>query len=309
MPKLLSTKYLFELLLLGCLVIVMAFTPQSSYDIHELLVHADSTTQLETTENPKESTIALFDTANVFSEHWNNDNLFPYSYPKKCSIPDSAYFVLCDSQTEFCIPRNGGINSPFGPRSGVMHKGLDIHLAKGDAVKSVLAGKVRYAQFNTGGYGNLVVLRHPNGLETYYAHLTNITVKANEWVESGALIGTGGNTGAEWTGDHLHFEMRYRDLAFDPLIAIDWTKKELKTDTLVIYKKYLHNADGVKSTPNQASKTASVSKSVARYHTVKRGETLYYIARRYDKSVLELRKLNHIGSDAKISIGQRIRLT
>lgn len=309
MPKLLSTRYLFELLLMGCSAIVMSFMPQRSANMHELKLYADSTTQVDTTETSKDSTVSLLDTANVFTAHWNNESLYPYSYPKKSSIPDSVYFVLCDSETEFCIPRNGGLNSPFGPRSGVMHKGLDIHLAKGDAVKAVLAGKVRYAQFNSGGYGNLVVLRHPNGLETYYAHLTKIKVIPNEWVESGDIIGTGGNTGAEWTGDHLHFEMRYRDLAFDPLMAIDWVKKELKTDTLVIYKKHLHNADPTKSTTSKGSKTASASKSVARYHTVKRGETLYYIARRYDKSVLELRKLNNIGPDAKISIGQRIRLS
>ena len=167
MPKLLSTRYLFELLLMGSSAIVMSFTPQRSANKHELESYTDSTTQVDTTETSKDSTISLLDTANVFTAHWNNESLYPYSYPKKSSIPDSIYFVLCDSETEFCIPRNGGLNSPFGPRSGVMHKGLDIHLAKGDAVKAVLAGKVRYAQFNSGGYGNLVVLRHPNGLESF----------------------------------------------------------------------------------------------------------------------------------------------
>ncbi len=284
----------------------MSFTKVRSSIETEHAMTGDSIALVSTTGKTSEPLVTHFDTANVFTAHWNNENLFPYSYPQKSSIPDSVYFVLCDSETEFCAPRNGGINSPFGPRSGVMHKGLDIHLEKGDAVKAALPGKVRYAQFNNGGYGNLVVIRHANGLETYYAHLTNIKVRPNEWVESGEVIGTGGNTGAEWTGDHLHFEMRYRDLAFDPLLAIDWKKKELKTDTLVIYKKYLHISEGVKST-NQVSETSSAAKS-ARYHTVKRGETLSYIARLHDKSLLELRKLNHIGTDSKISIGQRIRL-
>jgi murein DD-endopeptidase MepM/ murein hydrolase activator NlpD len=276
-----------------------------------------------------EPAMCLFDTVNVFGKYWNNSNLFSYSYPSQAPIPDSMYFVMCDSEIQFCIPRNGGINSPYGPRWGTMHKGLDIHLRRGDAVKAAMPGKVRYAQFNTGGYGNLVVLRHPNGLETYYAHLTEIKVKPNAWVEAGTVIGTGGNTGAEWSGEHLHFEMRYRDKAFDPLLIIDWAKKELKSDTLVIYKKYLHTTEsasntaqkqitaareGVSNAPKEtysksvSSDSAPRSSSSNGYHTVKAGDTVFSIARKYGKSSSKLLSINGLSADATLRIGQKIRL-
>ncbi len=265
----------------------------------------------------------LFDTVNVFGKYWHNTNLFSYSYPSKVPIPDSMYFVMCDSDIEFCIPRNGGINSPFGPRWGTMHKGLDIHLNRGDAVKAAMPGKVRYAQFNTGGFGNLVVLRHANGLETYYAHLTDIKVKPNAWVEAGAVIGTGGNTGAEWSGEHLHFEMRYLDRAFDPLLIIDWAKKQLKSDTLVLHRKHLQVAESVvktdasqlsdvrteSSTRLQSIYTESNSNASApSYHMVRSGDTVYSIARKYGKSSTKLLVLNGLTTESTLRIGQRIRL-
>lgn len=268
-----------------------------------------------------EPSVCLFDTAHVFDKYWHNTNLFSYTYPTQAAILDSVYFVMCDSEIQFCIPRNGGINSPYGPRWGTMHKGLDIHLNKGDAVKAAMPGKVRYAQFNTGGYGNLVVLRHPNGLETYYAHLNEIKVKPNAWVESGTIIGTGGNTGAEWSGEHLHFEMRYRDKAFDPLLIIDWAKKQLKSDTLVLFKKQLHSAESSsnntqkqtnyssdKSNGNYRLKSSTAGGKIAEYHTVRSGDTLYSIARRYGKLPSHLLTINSLSANSKLKIGQRIRI-
>jgi murein DD-endopeptidase MepM/ murein hydrolase activator NlpD len=307
------------------LSIVMAFVPMAEIVTASKVIfypsHKDSLAFVES--NAPAAPICLLDTAHVYDKYWNNTNLFSYSYPSQAPIPDSVYFVMCDSEIQFCIPRNGGINSPYGPRWGTMHKGLDIHLRRGDAVKAAMPGKVRYAQFNTGGYGNLVVLRHPNGLETYYAHLTEIKVKPNAWVDAGDVIGTGGNTGAEWSGEHLHFEMRYRDKAFDPLLIIDWAKKELKSDTLVIYKKYLHSTEsasndkGNKATEPKESKSATSQRSEhaqtstytrPTYHTVKMGDTLYSIARKNGKSVSRIIALNGLAADETLQIGQKIRL-
>jgi murein DD-endopeptidase MepM/ murein hydrolase activator NlpD len=305
------------------LSVIMAFVPvpEKASAIRAVSFPITKDSSAFVVANTPDPALCLFDTANVFSRHWNNSTLFAYSYPTQAPIPDSMYFVMCDSETQFCIPRNGGINSPYGPRWGTMHKGLDIHLRRGDAVKAAMPGKVRYAQFNTGGYGNLVVLRHPNGLETYYAHLTDIKVKPNAWVEAGAVIGTGGNTGAEWSGEHLHFEMRYRDRAFDPLLIIDWVKKELKSDTLVIYKKYLHSTESasnaaqkqiaiaretISSNPKETySKPVSASPA---YHTVKSGDTVFSIARKYGKSSSKLLSINGLSADATLRIGQKIRL-
>jgi len=272
-------------------------------------------------ESPAES---LFDTSRVFEKYWHNSNLFPYSYPSAAEVPDSAYFMMRDSETQFCIPRMGAINSAFGPRWGKMHKGLDIHLKRGDAVKAALSGKVRYAQFNTGGYGNLVIIRHPNGLETYYAHLTDINTKPNAWVSAGTVIGTGGNTGAEWSGEHLHFEMRYRDRAFDPLLIIDWAKKELKSDTLVLLKKHLQvsdefakqtidNKDGDPNEVNVAKTSSRNQKMVSKSsksnrHTVMAGDTIYSIARKYGTSSSRILSLNGLTADSVLSIGEKIRI-
>ncbi|MGY8988335.1 MAG: M23 family metallopeptidase, partial [Flavobacteriales bacterium] len=126
-----------------------------------------------------------------------------------------------------------------GWRGKVFHKGLDIDLRKGDMVKAAFDGKVRYSKFNNGGYGNLIIIRHLNGLETYYSHLTKINVKPNQIVKAGDCIGTGGNTGARWTGDHLHFEMRYMDIAFNPVLAINLDVFDLISDTLILTKKDL----------------------------------------------------------------------
>lgn len=271
------------------------------------------------------SQVSLFDTSHVFERYWHNTNLFSYSYPKSAAIPDSMYFVMCDSETQFFMPREGGINSPFGPRWGRMHKGLDIHLKRGDAVNAVMSGKVRYAQFNTGGYGNLVIIRHPNGLETYYAHLTDIHVDPNDWVSAGALIGTGGNTGAEWSGEHLHFEMRYRDKAFDPLLIIDWAKKELKSDTLVLLKKHLllsdevaqqstngKGADAAKVNSvrprSQSNQNGHVTPSKSTCHIVKLGDSVYSIARKYGKSAARILSINGLTTESVLNIGQKIRL-
>jgi murein DD-endopeptidase MepM/ murein hydrolase activator NlpD len=309
---------------LGLLVVTAFVSPSSTNAAFKEIIYSayhDSLSSVVATA--PEPTSCLLDTANVYEKYWNNTNLFSYSYPAKAPIPDSVYFVMCDSEIEFCIPRNGGINSPYGPRWGTMHKGLDIHLERGDIVRAAMPGKVRYAQFNTGGYGNLVVLRHPNGLETYYAHLTAINVTTNSWVDAGDILGTGGNSGAEWTGEHLHFEMRYRDHAFDPLLIIDWAKKELKSDTLVVYKKNLYFSESASnaSMPQAAEKrTGQSSESQTKksnltssykrpaYHTVRAGDTLYSIARKNSKSVSRIIALNGLPADATLQIGQRIRL-
>ena len=130
----------------------------------------------------------------------------------------------------FCAPV-GKLNSPFGPRGRKQHKGIDTGLDIGDTLRSVFDGKIRYAQYNSGGYGNLVIIRHHNGLETYYAHLSKMFVKSGDIVSAGDVIGLGGETGNA-LGPHLHFEIRYMDNAFDPEKIIDLKINVLRLNSL-----------------------------------------------------------------------------
>ncbi|MFM7751320.1 MAG: peptidoglycan DD-metalloendopeptidase family protein, partial [Opitutaceae bacterium] len=129
----------------------------------------------------------------------------------------------------------GSLNSTYKWRWGRQHHGLDLGLHTGDSVMAAFDGVVRYAQFNKGGYGNCVIIRHLNGLETLYGHLSKLEVLPNQYVSGGQLIGLGGSTGHSM-GPHLHFETRYKDFSFNPQIFIDVENQSLLNDTLVLSK-------------------------------------------------------------------------
>ena len=120
-----------------------------------------------------------------------------------------------------------------------MHKGLDLYLKTGDTVVSAFDGVVRYAKFNSGGYGNCVVVRHLNGLETIYGHLSKINVAENQYVQAGELLGLGGTTGHS-SGPHLHFETRYKDFAIDPEQYYNTETGVLLSNSLVLDKEDLN---------------------------------------------------------------------
>ena len=186
-----------------------------------------------------------------------------------------------------------------------MHMGIDLSLQIGAPIYAAFDGKVRYARFNTGGYGNLVVIRHCNGLETYYAHLDKISVQPNEMVSSGQLIGLGGTTGRS-SGPHLHFEVRYHEFAFDPMLFIDQNTFELKTDTLVLSREDFHTlrwkGDSGYSGPSRYTSPKETT------YTVKDGETLYSIASSTKMSVEDLLFLNGIHNPDRIFPGQKLTI-
>ncbi|MPL92744.1 hypothetical protein SDC9_38857 [bioreactor metagenome] len=275
---------------------------------------------------------AMADTAKIFTEYWN-DITFAYMYPEDKPLPDSVQIVLTDSLHGFTPPLLGGITSGFGWRSGRVHKAVDIGLDLGTPVRAAFDGKVRYAQYNTGGYGNLIIIRHFNGMETYYAHLSKMYVKPNQMVKAGQVIGGGGNTGAYWAGPHLHFECRYRDHAFDPLKIMSFDTTTLKMDTLILtaadfkisqnHKAYL--ADGVNgtgtgstyssnqvggstSTENDYKGSTATGTTIGDYYIVKSGDTLSAIARRYGTTVDKICSLNGINKNSVLRIGQKIRV-
>ena len=150
-------------------------------------------------------------------------------------MPDEINLSLLSENETFRLTWYGRMNSVFGSRWGRQHEGLDLHLNFGDSVVAAFDGIVRYAKSNSGGYGNCIVIRHKNGLETLYGHLSRIKISENQFVKSGDLIGLGGSTGHS-TGPHLHFETRYKGISFDPQLLIDLNTQELKSNIVIIDK-------------------------------------------------------------------------
>lgn len=163
---------------------------------------------------------------------WTPYDINPYMV-SRAEVPECIPLVLVDSlECDFVVPFNGRVTSPFGPRRHRIHKGTDIDLETGDSVMCAFDGVVRVAQYS-GGYGNVVVVRHFNGLETIYAHLSKLNVAPGQRVSAGELIGMGGQTGRA-TGSHLHFEIRYLGFALDSAFLIDWDSGVLRQNEVEI---------------------------------------------------------------------------
>lgn len=207
-------------------------------------------------------------------------------------FPESQIIKIeSDSSGIYIHPRVGAINSKFGWRDGRMHKGIDINLNKGDAVISAFDGMVRIASAK-GAFGNVVIIRHYNGLETVYAHLSKIKVKTGQVVLAGQLVGLGGSTGRS-SGPHLHFEVRFKGQALDPSSIISFTENKLHHDSIIIKK----SRYGICAYPSNAS-----------LHTIERGDTWFEIAKRYGLSMKELCILNNTEKRYYLKIGQKLRV-
>ena len=172
---------------------------------------------------------------------------------------DTTILVLCDNKTNFYAhPIKKRINSEFGYRKRRFHYGIDIDLDIGDSVKCAFDGMVRIAKYHK-GYGNVVVVRHFNGLETVYGHLSGFRVRENQMVKAGTMLGYGGNTGRS-TGPHLHFEIRYLGTPMNPRKVVDFEKFNLYCDTLFITNKTFEKAKSkTYYTKSSTQKTTSTS--------------------------------------------------
>lgn len=151
-------------------------------------------------------------------------------------LPDEINIQLVDDSNSFCFPVRNSKTSNYGWRWHRGHHGVDIRLRTGDSVYCAFNGVVRVAT-RMGGYGNCVVVRHPNGLETLYGHLSKISVHPNQYLAAGDVVGLGGNTGNS-TGPHLHFECRFLYQTFDPEWILDFSSFSLRTRRLHLDKSY-----------------------------------------------------------------------
>ena len=194
-------------------------------------------------------------------------------------------------------------------RRGRRHWGVDIPFPEGTPVVAAFDGMVRISTYNNGGYGNVVVIRHDNGLETYYAHFLKRLVNPGQMVKAGDTIGLGGSTGRS-RGNHLHFEVRYLGHHFNPARIIDFQNYKLSCDTLFIGGKEVKtNADPVEHHAHDGTSVQSVQNGGGSpvYITVRKGDTLGYIASKNKTTVDKLKKLNNMKSDF-LREGQRLRV-
>ena len=248
----------------------------------------------------------------VFTQDWDTTKIQPYNVELK-DIPISMVIDLVDSLKSYHYPFKGRVTSKYGPRRRRIHQGTDIDLETGDPVYATFDGRVRVTTYVRGGYGNLVILRHDNGLETYYGHLSEISVKPNEWVTAGQIIGKGGNTGRS-TGSHLHFEMRYKGQTFDPERLIDFSTGTLRRETFLLKRTYFSPysrftqdfEEEIQS--DEEDKRIAAEAAAIKYHIVKRGDTLGRIAINNHTTVTKLCQLNGIKKTSVLRIGQRIRV-
>lgn len=230
--------------------------------------------------------------------NWNNE--YVHAYGKSVAVPDTFRIDL----TGFCMPTpSTKITSKFGPRRRRMHNGLDLKVYIGDTIVAAFDGKVRIVKYERRGYGNYVVIRHENGLETVYGHLSKQLVKPDQMVKAGEPIGLGGNTGRS-TGSHLHFETRFLGIAINPVYLFDFPNQDIVADSYLFTRGRSSRASSVRGT--LASAGAS-SDGTVKYHKVRSGDTLSRIASKRGVSVNRLCKLNNIKKTTILRIGQVLR--
>ena len=220
---------------------------------------------------------------------WTDERVNPYG-----TMFDSLKEDVHIPMAGFVLPAPGYVTSPYGWRRNRMHKGTDIKVQVGDSIRSAWPGQVRIVGWDPRGYGYFVVVRHDNGLDTVYGHLSRPLVDEYEPVKAGYVLGLGGNTGRS-TGSHLHWEIRYLGEAMTPAGFVDFSTGQLKNNEEYVI--------GIK-----AMKQARAEAAAMKYHKVRQGDTLSGIAKKYGTSVKALCRLNNIKETKILQIGQKIRV-
>lgn len=235
----------------------------------------------DTTESSEDS---LYLDNNSYKLHWNTTSLYAgWKSSEKAKVNSEVIYI--DTLTKFTMPVPGKKTSEYSR----LHTGWDLNLKEGEPVKSAFEGRVRFAGMNNGGYGNIVIVRHASGIETWYAHLSATSVVPGQRVKSGETIGLGGSTGRS-TGPHLHWEMRYKDVPLDLAKIIDY---------------------GTKSIPKRKIKVKDLTGDgmlALTHHKISDGDTMESIAKKHNSTPERLTRLNGLAPNHVLIPGKYIRV-
>lgn len=244
----------------------------------------------------------------LYLNTWETEVLNPYTYDY-FSFSEPVCLNLVADSGDFVMPVVNVITSQYGPRHGRTHQGVDIDLETGDTVVSAFAGVVRMSRYYY-GYGNMVVIRHHNGLETLYGHLSKVLVNPGDTLKAGVPLGLGGNTGRSF-GSHLHFEIRFMGQPINPAKFIAYETFSLLNNEVQIDSSMFDNGKLVHKYRKDGGHSESHYSSVKRtskYHVIRQGDTLGALARKYHTSVSKICKLNHIKSTTILRLGKKLRV-
>jgi murein DD-endopeptidase MepM/ murein hydrolase activator NlpD len=259
-------------------------------------------------------------------QSWNNTYTTKYGVeiPNEYVIDLRGFHMPCESRL---------VTSSYGYRRSFHrnHYGTDIKVYVGDTIYAAFAGKVRIVAYEGRGYGKYVVIRHPNGLETLYGHMSKQLVSEDQVVKAGQPIGLGGNTGRS-TGSHLHFETRFLGQFINPELLFDFEHQDVLGDCYIfrsrgrgqllakadyiLGKEYSMTEEDSKLATEQAQKQAE-SRSFQEQrkesirqggiYKVRSGDTLGKIARKFGTTVAQLCRTNKISAKTPLRAGQILR--
>jgi murein DD-endopeptidase MepM/ murein hydrolase activator NlpD len=249
----------------------------------------------------------------IYGGVWSNS--FVNAYGSSINVPDTFLVDL----SNFSMPCYGHMTSNFGRRgSRRYHYGVDLKAKKGDTIYAAFDGKIRVKDYERGGYGNYIVIRHINGLETVYGHLSKFLVEENDFVESGQPIGLAGSTGRS-TGPHLHFETRFLGRPINPNFIVDFNNKVCHRDEYAVtnssFKKTTASSRSILKpgetyqVPADNNNSNKYVSGEVQYHRIKKGDTLSGIAKRYGISVKKICNLNNITTKTILRPGKSLRIS
>lgn len=252
----------------------------------------------------------------IYTEGWDSKRVNPYG---NAVVPDTKDIDV----SVFSMPHPGYVTSNYGYRRRFRreHKGIDIKAITGDTIRSAFNGKIRLTNYERRGYGYYIIVRHENGLETVYGHLSKFLVKEDQYVKAGDPIGLAGNTGRSF-GSHLHFETRYMGIPINPAAIFDFSNQTTHTDIFTFDKRTYKKARNYSDAANRqymakyreehkeqfVAASKKVSKGNGSTYRIRKGDSLGKIAARNGVSVKQLCRLNGLKTTSKLQIGQVIRL-